>query len=262
MELDQIETQIDLMSNLNNIFLQSGALLDQLGTIVNTPRQQSMDDPTYRAYIMSSEASRFTGGTVNELIGIGTVVAGADAEANFQPIIDGGGVISCIITGNIQSFISPVYVGKAIALVRAAGVEADFSSTFILLSNTVTLYTCVTGLLDATGKLDAKTFLNPFISFNGYYVSVGIGGSVAPQPTDTGLTTEVLRKVATTKLLSNGETQFAMTLYSGDCNGDALNEVAMFSPSGDLILKYCFPAIQKEAGLSFTFTFQSNQNGV
>ncbi len=258
--LTTFEAQLTLLKNLTDIYDQSGSLLDDLAQLVNTKRITGMGDAQFTALVLVNEAARFSGGTINELVEIGAIVAGATSESIFQPQTEIDAKVYCTLTGNLQNFQSPVYAGAAIAEVRAAGVAVDFNTNFLTLSKICGIYTCITGVLDNTGLLDNSTFLNPFILFNGYEIKVGTGSTGAPLPTDTNLYAPLLTRACTVTTLPSGEMQFSITLQDADCQNATLNEVGLFNPQGKMILKYTFTGIQKSVGQIWGFIFQSDEN--
>jgi hypothetical protein len=261
-QLMEIEAQLDLMRNVPNITQQAGLVLDQLGTNLNSTRPAGMADNSYKSYLTVGMEQYYCGGTPNELIDIGDIVAGYDSESEFNPVelwmitaahlLDGNkpldatqmmdpgqttrfGTVYGYVTGNILNIVPPSDVAAAINLVRAAGVRAEYYITFMVLASACTHY----------GGLAVKTAA---------FIAIGTGSTGPPGPGDTGLTTEVLR--AGLYITPGIQNIYALIVFAPQLVGTGINELALFNAAGTMILKYTFPTIIKGTNEKYIFAIK------
>ena len=86
------------------------------------------------------------------------------------------------------------------------------------------------------------------------YMAIGTG-STSPQPSDTALQNEVLRKDASESKGGTGEVTYTITVGSSEANGNDLQEVGLFNASsgGTMLNRITFTKISKTSDIEVKF---------
>jgi hypothetical protein len=285
-QIDEILDCITDLLNLLSIYDQNGLTLDEIiGSLVNQARIPGNNDDTYKLNLFIAIAKKISGGTIPELVDIGSAVAGEDENARFRPFelysntddvfLDGADVLDAseplspstyrtasvesLIEGNIDNITVPLEVGDAIDQIRGAGIYVKFRIKFLINESQATLYTTTYTTLDSTGALDGKTYMSGTdIKLAIDEIALGDGASGAPLPGDTGLNNEVYRATAETETQASGELSYKITIDASDLNSYTIDELACFESGGDMILKGVFTGKAKNASLIYEYIVVEN----
>ncbi len=285
-QIDDIDAVIVDLLNILNVYQNSGLVLDEIiGSLVNKDRDPGQTDDSYRLSLYVAIASKVSGGTIPELVDIGGAVAGEDENARFRPVelytlsgtllLDGDGVLTgsdpldpsakrsasveSLIEGNIDDITVPLEVGDAIDQIRGAGIYVKFRIKFLINESQMTLYTTLYSLLDNSGLLDGKIYMDPDSNKLAIdEIAIGDGATREPQPGDTGLQNEVYRATAETETLANGDLSYKIEIGSTELNSYAIDEIACFESGGDMIVKDIFEEKEKNASLVYEYIVVEN----
>jgi hypothetical protein len=258
--MDEIDSNIVKLKNILSIYDNSGANLDQIGTLVKQDRIVGQTDDMYRLNLLVAIISQFSGGTLRELVEIGKIVAGNNNEAVFRPyelwrevghtyldatgLLNGHGVLSpdnsrpaslrCTIEGDINILNVPLDVGVSVDKIRAGGIYAIFQLMFKSLLSDMTLY--------------AGNTMFP------HEIALGDGATREPLPGDTGLQNELYRAVVAQKQLLNGDWQYSVYIDSTELNSYSINEMALFDNADVMIAKCIFTAKPKTSSFVYYYS--------
>lgn len=285
-QLDEIETQLVLMKNLLSIYDNVGINLDQIGTFVNELRDPGKVDNSYRLDLFIAVAKRISGGTIPELVEIGSNIAGKNIQNRFRvdelwdltgtifldatEALDGtepldpsakrSASVESLIEGNVDDITVPLEVGDAIDQIKPAGVFAKFRIIFRILTSQSLLYAVPTLLLNATGLFDGKTLMSTRFDLAIDEIAIGDGATREPLPSDTGLQNEIVRKTAIKTILENGEFTWTIEFSESEINSFIINELAGFEQAGDIVCKDRFEGKAKNSSLLYKYEIIQNLN--
>ncbi len=245
-ELDELALVFADLRTINDIQAMAAQNLDNLGQNLNELRQ-GRDDETYRVFLgvaiqqlasrgdinsinSIAEALGFTNINIQELYNSGlrwdgtrlldgnTLLNGQDRSATFAFFQE----------LNVDTAAGDFAISTSINAVRAGGVEALISFTFLMNESQGVDYTDYSSLWDGTVLLDGETALNPASrDFTPDFIAVGDGAAGEPGAGDVALQNEVLRKAAVS-FTQGGEKFHQITIEQSELDGITINEFALF----------------------------------
>lgn len=284
-QYEELQTILDAFKDLLYIYAQSGRTLDDIGTLVNETRRGGDSDDTFRIFLAIAIAKKISRGTVPDLVEIGKLIPGEgglgfmvdelwDKEGSVyfdgESLLDGTepldpgearpASVLVELDGLIENLPTPLLLADAVDDIRAAGVFAKTTVSLRILSDLLTLYTTLPGpTLDGEGFLDGLTLMNERQTLAVYQIALGDGAVGDPDPGDTGLTNELLRKPA--EITDDGANrQYSIQVKASELNGVDIDELGLFNVEGDMIAKVHFDPREKNGTLIYYFRVQETYN--
>lgn len=169
--------------------------------------------------------------------------------------------IKIIFSGNVNDVEVVPEFNIAVNQVKAGGTQAIISYRFEMTTFDGLLYSqpLRVPILDGSWNLDGATMLSGDpVRMRPYEIAIGSGGIVlgeprTPLPTDTGLQTEILRKLVETETLPDGSQIFKIQVKQGEIVGQDVNEIALFDEFGDIMYNNAFEAKHKDNLIIYEF---------
>lgn len=286
-EVDEVKTVIESIPNVLDYSSQSGKNLDFIGSNLNQKRN-GMDDFTYKIFLAIANKKRESKGDIFSMNEIGSqILAGTGTLYEIKELcydntpryLDGtwtlnGDValsgsykqpatIQVVFSGDVNSVIVAPEFNKAIDQIRGGGIQAIISYRFEILFANMPEYNIPNGILDGSWILDGTIILSgTSIKLIPGFIAIGdgaflSGGAIrSPQPGDTGLQNEVLRKSCEVVQTGPNSREFRMKVKQGEAIGSQINEIGLFGFSGQLLALYSFPAKAKDSIITYEFVIK------
>ncbi len=286
-QYDELTAMFLTFKDLLYIYQQSGITLDHIGQLVNETRRPGDSDESYRIFIAIAISKRLSRGTIPDLIEIGKLIPGEGGLGftvdelwdktgtvyldgsvlldGTEPLDPGEARPASVLVeldGLIENLPTPILLSAAVDEIRAAGVFAKTTVSLRILSDLLTLYTTLPGpTMDGLGVFDGKTLMNGLQTLAVDEIALGDGAVGDPDPGDTGLGNELLRKTAEIETMPDGlNRQYSIRVKESELNGDLIDELGLFNAEGDMIAKVHFSEREKNSTLIYYFRTQETYN--
>ena len=278
-QCDDLNTAIEEVRLVLDINAYDGINLDRLGTLLREARK-GKDDDEYRLFLQLAIQRIWSKGDINSINELAQALGYENInilEYFGEPLLDGTLLLdgTWLLDGertpaqfyffrelNVDDASPNFAISEMIDSVRAAGVRANISFTFIVLESQCVVYTTFTGVLDGTWDLDGEKMLRPDktvytpneIALGDGAQPGGIGAVRTPLPTDTGLQNELIRKDVIT--LEVGSLRIHLIeLALDELVGNYINELGIFRDSSPILID-SFESKQKDALTFFNFKLE------
>jgi hypothetical protein len=263
---------------------QSGVNLDNLGEILGVLRD-GLDDERYRVFLkvgiqrLISRGDIFSINEIGKALGISPLRITENGDVlrlDGSWILDGSELLeyeekparfSFNRNQSVYDDVADVLeITTIIESVRAAGILADIYFNFDILSTQMLDYTqTFSGVLDGSWLLDGQLALCGCDDkvFTPNFIALGDGAEPGgnlrpPEPGDTGLQNEIVRKDVLSFNDENGIRTHQITLTATELDGFTINEIAIFRDSEPILIG-AFPGKDKDAVTRFTFNIKEVQ---
>ncbi|RHX87313.1 phage tail protein [Leptospira stimsonii] len=286
--LNEARVVLESLRGLTDFRVQQGAVLDLIGKNLKQPRD-GMDDFRYRVFLSIARQKRKSKGDIHSMNEIGSqILSGTGTLYEIQELCYGGvpefldgaltlngefplsgntkrpATIRVVFSGSVDSVVVAPEFNQAISQIRAGGVNAIISYRFETSTLSGLLYgaSLRSNVLDGSWTLSNSTLLSDSnVRIFPYEIAFGIGGLNAgiprvPQPSDTGLQNEVLRKLVEIRTNPDGTRNFQVTIKQVEAIGASINELALFDENGDLLFLKTFPSKPKDNLIVYDFVIK------
>ena len=280
-QYDDIETITNQLDFLGVIDKQEGLNLDNLGVLLGQLRN-GLTDEQYRPFLKVAIKRYLSIGdifSINEL-GKAVGISPLNIVENGDVLrLDGLWLLNGLVTLSGEelpqqfSFFRNLSVNEdiddfldiaiLIEAARAAGVFANIYFNMDMLASQMLDYTQVyTGVLDGSWLLDSELALSGDGKkvYTPNYIAVGDGAEPAglrpPEPGDTGLQNEVLRKVVFSREV-NGVRIHTIEIERAELDGITINELAIFWDNSPILIG-SFTGKLKNNITKFIFNIKEN----
>ncbi len=285
-EYNELSEALDSMYELKDFSSKSGLVLDFIGQNLRQSRN-GLDDEKYKIFLSIANSKRQSKGDLFSLNEIGNrIVAGQGnlfeiRELCYQSgtrFLDGTwllngdiplsgslkqpATIEIILNGRVESLKVISEFNQAMSEVRAGGVEAIISYRFEIYLSEMLHFNFRNTDLDGSWNLDGSTLLSgDVLELIPFEIAVGTGAEPggnlrAPEFEDTGLQTEVLRKLCSIRRTSEGLQEFSMKIKPGEVIGDSINEIGIFRESGEPFALFSFSGKPKDRYINYEFVIR------
>lgn len=267
---------------------QAGLVLDRIGENCRQPRNL-MTDEKFRIFLAIALQKSLSKGDIfsmNEicskiLVGTGTLyridelcysgdtlyLDGSwtlNGEVPLSGTTKRPKTIKIVFSGNVNDVAVVPEFNIAVNQVKAGGTQAIISYRFEMTTLDGLLYSQSqrVPLLDGSWNFDGATLLSGDpVRMRPYEIAIGSGGIVMGSPrtpllTDTGLQTEILRKLVETETLPDGSQIFKIQVKQGEIIGQQVNEIALFDEFGFIMYQNTFFSKQKDNLIIYDFVIQ------
>lgn len=285
-EFEAIHSAIETLYFLKDFSRQSGVVLDLIGQNVRQKRN-GLDDEKYKIFLSIANAKRDSKGDIYSLNEIGNrIVAGSGNLFEIKELcylsgtryLDGSflfngelplsgslkqpATIEIVLNGRINDLKVVSEFNQAIADIKAGGVEAIISYRFEIYLSEMLKFNIRNPDLDGSWSLDGSSLLSgERVEIVPFEIAIGTGaepGGILREPAfeDTGLQSEVLRKLCVIRRTSEGLQEFSMKIKPGEAIGNSINEIGIFRESGELLALFSFPGKPKDGYINYEFVIR------
>ncbi|TGL06507.1 phage tail protein [Leptospira bouyouniensis] len=285
-EFQEINAAIETLYFLKDFSRQSGRILDLIGQNVRQKRN-GLDDEKFKIFLSIANSKRQSKGDIYSLNEIGNrIVAGSGNLFEIRELcylegtrfLDGSillngevplsgslkqpATIEIVLNGRINDLKVISEFNQAIADIRAGGVEAIISYRFEIYLSEMLKFNFRNIEFDGSWPLDGSSlFSGDRVEIIPFEIAVGTGAEPGgnlrePEFEDTGLQTEVLRKLCAIRRTSEGLQEFSMKIKTGEAIGDSINEIGIFRESGEPFALFSFPGKPKDGYINYEFVIR------